>query len=294
MSKLSCFALPVMMAAGLAGCVSPPWRSPVLQVAADEQHPSRPRSSPLAKLEKSLLFYPTKYPKGDWHPPDLAFEDAWFEAADGTRLHGWYVPHDRPRAAVLYCHGNAGNIAHRAQVLRVLNGEIGVSVLIFDYRGYGRSEGEPNEAGVLADARAARAWLAQRTAVAQSEIVLMGRSLGGGVAVDLAAADGARALVLESTFTSIPDVGRAAYPWLPVRALMQTSLDSAAKIDKYGGPLLQSHGDADTIIPYKLGRRLYDAANEPKQFITIPGGKHNDPQTPEYYRALAAFLDQLP
>jgi len=123
--------------------------------------------------------------------------------------------------------------------------------------------------------------------------VLMGRSLGGAVAVDVAARDGARALVLESTFSSIPDLAAHAYPWLPVRQLLRTQLDSTGKIADYHGPLLQTHGDADTIIPLKLGRRVFEAANEPKQFVTFPGIDHNDPQPREYYDSLARFLDNL-
>ena len=244
-------------------------------------------------LEESLIFFPARYPEGDWQPEGLHFEDAWFRAADGTRLHGWYVPHEDPRAVVLFCHGNAGNLSHRAETLQVLRHDAGVSVLIFDYRGYGRSEGKPNEAGVLADARAARQWLARRAAVDPSEIVLMGRSLGGAVAVDLAAADGARALVVESGFTSIPDVAAYHYPWLPVRLVMRTRLDAVGKIAAYHGPLLQSHGDADTIVPYELGRRLFEAAGEPKKFITFPDLDHNDPQPLEYYEVLREFLDEL-
>ena len=131
------------------------------------------------------------------------------------------------RATVLYCHGNGGNVAYWADAARSLHDRVGVSVMLFDYRGYGRSEGKPSEAGVLADARAARAWLAKRAGIAENQIVLMGRSLGGGVAVDLAAADGARALVLESTFTSMPDVARRCFRLLPVRLLMQTQFNSA-------------------------------------------------------------------
>jgi len=249
--------------------------------------------SPLGKVETSLVFAPSRYPAGIWQPVGLAFEDAWFTSADGTRLHGWYVPHPRPRAVVLFCHGNAGNVAMWGDVLRILHDRMGVTAMGFDYRGYGRSEGTPSEAGVLADARAARAWLARRTGIAENQIVLMGRSLGGAVAVDLAAADGARALILESTFTSMPEVGQAAMPWLPVRALMQTRFDSLAKIPSYHGPLLQSHGTADRLVPFALGRRLFEAANDPKQFIKIPGGDHNDPQTDEYYAALAEFFDGL-
>ena len=223
----------------------------------------------MGNLEKSIVFAPNRYPDGDWRPAGLAFEDAWFTAKDGTRLHGWYAPHEQPRAVVLYCHGNGGNVALWADVLRILHDRLGVTAMGFDYRGYGRSEGTPSEAGVLADARAARTWLAQRAGVAENQIVLMGRSLGGAVAVDLAT-DGARGLVLESTFTSMPDVGQAMLPYLPVRLVMRTQFNSLAKIGKYHGPLLQSHGTGDRLIPYAMGRQLFAAANEPKQFMRSP------------------------
>ncbi len=245
-------------------------------------------------LENSLIYFPSVYPEGDWSPRGLAFEDAWFQAADGTRIHGWYVPKQNARAAVLFCHGNGGNLTHRVDTLMMLHRRIGVSVLIFDYRGYGRSKGKPSEAGVLADARAARAWLAARENTRDADVVLMGESLGGAVAVDLAARDGARALVLESTFSSLPDVAAYHYAWLPVRWAMRTQFDSVAKIGDYHGPLLQAHGDADTIVPLCFGRRLFEAAAEPKQFLLLHGHDHNDPLPPQFDDALAALVERLP
>lgn len=244
-------------------------------------------------FENSLIFFPSVYPDGDWSPHGLVFEDAWFEAPDGTKLHGWYVPHADPRAVILFAHGNAGNLSHRAGIVDDLVKRLGVSVMVFDYRGYGRSGGTPNEAGILADARAARRWLADKAGVDESQIVLMGESLGGGVMVDLAAHDGARALVLVNTFSSVSDVAAFHYPWLPVKLLMRTRLDSAAKIGDYHGPLLQFHGDRDTIIPLALAERLFDAANEPKRFVIIRGGDHNDPLTSAFFQALDQFLAKL-
>ncbi len=244
-------------------------------------------------IENMLIFIPSRHPEGVWQPAGLAVEDARFEADDQTRLHGWYVPCDDARAVVLYLHGNAGNITDRTDILRILHRDVGATVLILDYRGYGRSEGSPNERGILADARAARAWLAQREGIAEDQIVLLGRSLGGAVAVDLAAKDGARALVLESTFSSMPDVASHHYRWLRVRWLMRTRLDSASIIGAYHGPLLQSHGRADTIVPYRFGERLFEAANEPKQLITFPVGDHNAFPPNSYYKELAVFLDEL-
>ena len=248
----------------------------------------------MSLLENQLIFFPSVYPEGDWQPRGVAVEDAWFELTDGTRLHGWYVEAPDPRAIVLFAHGNGGNLSHRIDIVDALANSLGASVLVFDYRGYGRSKGRPSADGILADARAARRWLADRTGTPEPEIVLMGESLGGAVMVDLASVDGARALVLENTFSSLPDVAAHHYPWLPVRLVMRARLDSAAKIGNYRGPLLQFHSDADSIIPFDLGKRLFDAANEPKQFVTIPSADHNDPRTPTFYDQLDRFLDGLP
>ncbi len=244
-------------------------------------------------LENSLIFFPAKYPDGDWNPPGLVFEDAWFNAADGTKLHGWFVPHEHPRAVALFLHGNAGNISHREDMLRQLH-RLGVAVLAPDYRGYGRSEGSPSEAGVLADGRAARKWLAERAGIPESRIVLMGESLGGAVATLLAGESPPRALVLENVFCSLPEVATYHYPWLPVGALIRTQLNAGEAIKKYRGPLLQAHAGADTIVPLKLGRKLFAAANEPKQLLVIAGADHNDPRTPEFFDALDRFLEKLP
>jgi len=244
-------------------------------------------------FEDSLIFIPSPYPEGDWQPVGLRFEDVQFSSADGTPLHGWYVPHEQARGAVLFCHGNAGNITHRAEILRRLHDVSRVTVFIFDYRGYGRSKGRPKEAGVLADARAARDWLSRREGAEPGRLILMGESIGGAVAVDLAADQGARGLILESTFTSLRDLAAYHFPWFPVRQLMRTRLDSLAKIKSYRGPLLQSHGDCDTIVPYPFGQRLFDAANQPKQFVTFPGGDHNDLRDTGYYAKLGQFVAGL-
>jgi uncharacterized protein len=245
---------------------------------------------PLGRLERALVFVPRPPSVGDWHPQGFVFEDARFESADGTKLHGWFLPNEKPRAVVLFCHGNEGNVATWASALATLHDRAGVTLLGFDYRGYGRSEGVPSEAGILADARAARAWLARRTGIPESQIVLIGRSLGGAVAIDLASKDGARGLVVESTFTSAPELARALAPWLPLRLVMRTDLNSIAKIKNYHGPFLQSHGTEDRLVPYEMAQRLFAAANEPKRFVTIPKGGHNDPQSDEYYVALKEFL----
>jgi fermentation-respiration switch protein FrsA (DUF1100 family) len=244
-------------------------------------------------FENSFIYFPMNFKEDDWSPKGIAIEEAHFAAADGTKLHGWYAPHDKPTAMILFCHGNAGNITHRIDILRALHDQVGAAVLMFDYRGYGKSEGKPDEPGVLADARAARAWLAAKAGIAPERIVLMGESLGGAVAVDLAV-DGARGLILENTFSSMPDVAAHHYAWLPVRLVMQTQFDSAAKIKQYHGPLFQSHGDRDQIVPLRFAQRLFDAANEPKKFLLIEGADHNDPRPAGYFKKLREFLDCAP
>jgi fermentation-respiration switch protein FrsA (DUF1100 family) len=250
------------------------------------------RNGRIVPLENAII-YPASGPApADWRPLGLRCEDVQFESADGTRLHGLFCPVENPRAVVLYFHGNGGNITNTAGVLRLITEKLHATAFAFDYRGYGRSEGKPNERGVLADARAARRWLAERTGIQERDIVLYGLSLGGGVAVDLAAKDGARGLILESTFTSAPAVANDLLPMWP-GLLMFNRFNSLEKIADYRGPLLLSHGDADSLIPYAHGLRLFAAANEPKRFVPIAGADH-DWEPPEYYLAeLERFFDQL-
>jgi fermentation-respiration switch protein FrsA (DUF1100 family) len=245
-------------------------------------------------LENWLVYPAPRFPAGDWEARHLPHEDVHFTSADGTRLHGWFVEHPQPRAVMLYCHGNGEHIAYNDDLLALLRDKLRVSVFAFDYRGYGRSEGQPFERGILDDGEAAQAWLAERTGLAKKDIVIMGRSIGGGVAVHLAAKNGARGLILESTFSSLPDAAAGQFPWLPVGWLMKNRYDSVTKIAGYRGPLLQSHGDCDSLISLALAQKLFDAAGEPKEFYCVTGGDHNCLQPAEYYETLAAFLDKLP
>ena len=249
--------------------------------------------TPRMTLEERLIFHPRPFKIADERPRDAEFEDVMIDSQK-ARLHGWYQGVERPTAVVLYCHGNAGNIFSRGWVVRLFRDHLNCSVLVFDYRGYGKSTGVPSEAGVLADARAARRWLAQRAKIAEKDVVLVGTSLGGAVAVDLAAKDGTRALILGSTFTSLPDVASSFFFGMPTRWLINARLDSLSKIAAYHGPLFQTHGDADAIVPFALGQKLFAAANEPKQFIPLPGAGHNDPPTPELVQQLRRFLEALP
>ena len=249
----------------------------------------------LAALENSLVFPASGADVGNWNPAG-DYEDVHLTSADGTRLHGWFLPHENARGHVLHLHGNGGNIAYRWIIYDRIHQTLGVSVFALDYRGYGKSEGSPNEAGVIADAEAARAWLAERTGIHPAEVILYGESLGGGVAVDLASRTvdgkpGAKALILKKTFASLPDVAARVLPFLPVRLIMRNRFDSVAKIGRFNGPVFHIHGDPDGIVPIQSGRKLFEAANEPKEFLRIPDLDHNEIVPENFYqRQVDEFL----
>lgn len=249
----------------------------------------------LMLFEEALIFPAPNVPEKRW-AKDFQQEDVTFPSADGTVLHGWYFPvvgQEPAKGTLLYSHGNGDCVAFLDTFADMMRNRYSLNVLVYDYRGYGKSEGKPTGTGVLADGHAARKWLAEREHIAVDEIILMGRSLGGGVAVDLAANGGARGLIVESTFSRLSDVAAGQFPWLPVRLVMRTKIDSIDKIANYEGPLFQSHGNADSLIPIDHGKKLFDAANDPKEFFELEGLNHNDPQTIEYYELLHDFLDGI-
>lgn len=243
-------------------------------------------------FEESLIFVPSRYPDGDWQPAALDFQDVEFRAEDGVRLHGWYCPMRDDRAVVLVSHGNAGNLSHRAEEIRLWQQHLRVSVFIYDYRGYGRSEGSPNEQGLYADSRAAYRWLTQQE-VAADRVVLRGESIGAAVALQLALEVPHRALILESPFTSVVDMAKRQFPWVPVHWLLRNRFESDAKIARYRGRLLITHGTHDSIVPFQMGRRLFELASEPKTFHAIERADHNDVPWvggAAYFRAIDEFL----
>ncbi len=249
----------------------------------------------LSAFERWLVYPAPPHAGADWIAADLPHEDIHFTAHDGVRLHGWYVPHPNPRAAVLFCHGNGEHVARLAPTLALLRERTGVSVFAWDYRGYGHSGGKPHEKNLLADARAAQLWVAAREGIRPEDVVLYGRSLGGAVAVGLAAEHPVRGMVLERTFADMIETAAYHFPWLPVKWIMRNRYPSAQRIAAYQGPLLQTHGTADRIVPFEMGKRLFDAATTPhKRFFVVEGGDHNGPQPDEFYEALGEFLDELP
>ncbi len=245
-------------------------------------------------LETMLVYPIPPLARGDWHPAGLDFEDVHFTSADGTKLHGWFVERPDARRAILYCHGNGENVGMNADVVGQLSQALDASVFIFDYRGYGHSEGSPTEAGCIADGLAAQRWLAARIGQQTSDVIVMGRSIGGAIATAVAAEQGARALVLVNSFSRMVDVAANHYPWLPVRLVMKNRYDSVARMRKYDGPVFQSHGTADWIVPIHFGRELFAAApHAQKQFVEYEGLGHNDPEPHSYYTKLETFLDDV-
>jgi len=249
-------------------------------------------------FQRRLIYFPF----GDVPVPRLVglavAEPVVFPTTDGLRLHGWLVPPLEPRAGatILVFNGNAGHRGFRSTLAAALR-ERGYGVLLFDYRGYGGNPGTPTEEGLAADARAARAFLLSRSEAAATRLVYFGESLGSGVATRLAAEHRPAALVLRSPFTSMTDVGAFHYPLLPVRWLLSDRFDTASRIAGLGCPLLVVAGDQDTVVPYAQSRRVFDAAAEPKRFVTIAGADHNDAALadgPDVIEAIDRFLKAMP
>lgn len=221
----------------------------------------------------------------------LDFEAVTLTTVDGIRLDGWFVPAAPARATLLFFHGNAGNISHRLDSLRLFH-QLGLSVLIIDYRGYGRSEGEPTESGIYRDADAAWRYLTETRGIPADEILLLGRSFGGAVAAYLASQHATLGLVLESTFTSAPEMAAELYPWLPARWLTRVTYDTRSRLADVRMPLMIVHSRDDEIIPFSQGKKLYEAGNPPKQFLEL-NGSHNYGHMSNadlYYRGLDGFI----
>ena len=246
-------------------------------------------------IERYFIYFPER--RLAWTPTDmgLEFEDLRFHAADGTGLHGWLVPGDG-EIALLWFHGNAGNIGDRVELLAELHRELGIPILILEYRGYGDSDGKPSEPGLYMDAEAALGALTERLALPTEGVAVFGQSLGSAVAVELATRQRTAGLILEAPFTSAREMARRHYPWLPMGRLMRTRFDSLSKIGEVGAPLLIVHGADDEIVPVAMAEKLLAAAREPKRLLEIPGATHNDAHLvgrSEYFAPIREFVSEL-
>lgn len=223
----------------------------------------------------------------------LEYESLQLETEDGMRLHAWFIPAAQTGPAVLFFHGNAGNISHRLDSIRIFH-TLDLDVFIFDYRGYGRSTGKPSEQGVYRDAEAAWRHLTETRGIDPHRIILFGRSLGSAVAAWLGARTRPGAVILESPFTSVPDMAAKLYPLAPVRLLVRLEFNTLAVVQDIHAPLLVLHSRQDEIIPFSHGKKIYEAARESKRFIELRGG-HNDGfivTGDAYVYGLRAFIDE--
>lgn len=225
-------------------------------------------------LQSKLIYHPTRGYTSTPAGAGLAFDTLVLETNDGVKITAWYVPHEQPAGTILVCHGIGGNLSDRISTISGLH-VMGFNVLAIDYRGFGMSEGSPSEEGTYADADAAWRYLVEVKKEPPERITLFGRSMGGAVAIDLASKRTIRALVTESTFTTLLELGNLHYPWLPIRWMLSYRYDSMAKISGITCPKLFLHGRRDELIPIEHGRRLFEAAGEPKTFIETRGGHTN-------------------
>ncbi|MGF1580892.1 MAG: alpha/beta hydrolase [Gemmataceae bacterium] len=252
-------------------------------------------SAGCSSLERGLVYYPVRSPRKSL-PPDAPVKDVYLTSRDNNLIHARWAPHPDSKGALLLCHGNAGNLEHRGELVHKLWSTQKLSVLIFDYPGYGQSTGEPSEEGCFASARAAYEWLSKTQNVDPSEIVICGQSLGGAVAVQLASERPHKALVLVRTFTSIPDVARANSIFGSVAApIMSERFASFEAIQKCRRPVFFAQADKDELIPFHHTERLQQSLPEsvPRVMHVLRGLGHNDPLPADFYATLREFLNDV-
>ena len=243
-----------------------------------------------------MVFQPSTVMEGSPGDLERPYEDVFFKASDGTRLNGWFYPANTnvTGLVVLVCHGNAGNLSHRLSLIDILR-KAGASVFAFDYRGFGRSEGKPSEKGVYLDADAAFEWLRSR-GFCQTNIIALGESLGGGVVCELSTRKQLAGLILQSTFTSVPDVAAEMISWLPVRLLLTTRFNNHDKLKRINIPVLVLHGRKDTIIPFRHAEKNFAVIPTRSKYFAELDGDHNDASTvsaKKYEWAVTEFLTKL-
>lgn len=252
----------------------------------------------LRLFEKHFIFFPN-YPDrlaGNWSPRGLQNQDAWFRSSDGTKLHAWWIPSEGAAFTFLAFHGNAGNISDRAEIYKFLK-QIPANVLAVEYRGYGKSEGAPSERGLYLDAEAALDYLVASKGISSGKIIAYGQSLGTAVAAHLASRREVGGLVMEAPFPSARAVARQRlwfFPGLPL--ILWGQLDTETALEGVRAPILVVHCVDDPVIPFQLGKVVYDKAHEPKSFLSIQGQRHEEasiisPQN--YQKQIQIFLSTL-
>jgi pimeloyl-ACP methyl ester carboxylesterase len=241
-------------------------------------------------IENRLVYFPTRAEEL-WNPPPVAaIQDVNYTSPGGTEIHAWWLPATPDAPVLVLFPGNAGNLSGRGETIVRMRERLGTSVLIFDYPGYGKSSGKPNEAACYDAAEGALQWLRDEKEIASERVILYGESLGGGVATEMATRHPCRALVLVKTFTSLPAAAKRHYPWLPCHWLMSNRFDNLSKLADVRCPVFVVGATADRVIPYEQAEALNKAANEPKHLFRDAGSDHNDPLPDEVWDELRAFL----
>lgn len=248
-------------------------------------------------MQPRLIYYPNVPGRELTGTPadiGLDFEAIALTTDDGVHLSAWFIPHPAARATLLFFHGNAGNISQRLESIRLFH-ELRLAVFIIDYRGYGESEGTPSEEGTYRDAAAAWRYLLDERHLAPARIVVFGRSLGSAIAAELASHTRPAGLIIESAFTSVPNMAARLYPWLPVRWLSRYRYDTERSLDAVACPVLVIHSREDELIPYAEGERLFAHAREPKRFLPLQGGHGNGflVSRENYVRGIDDFLGEV-
>jgi len=244
-------------------------------------------------FQSKLVYYPDKTITIEPSSAGLDFKNVFLTTSDGLKIHGWFIHNDKSKDVLLFCHGNGGNISGRIGIVREFY-DLGLSVFIFDYRGYGKSEGKPNEKGTYKDVDAAWKWLAEEKKYSNDNIYVIGRSLGGAVALYITEKENPEKLILDSTFLSVADMAKHQLPFLPVFLIPLYKYSNKERIKKIQCPVLIIHSKSDDIIPYNQGSELFKLAKDPKTFLEIRGS-HNDgffESQDQYLKAVKEFISK--
>ena len=247
-------------------------------------------------LESLFVFHPSPWEDRNWtNLSGLPLEEAWIPVDETVTVFGWWVDAGPTTPVFLWCHGNAGNISHRLENIKQLFRR-GISLLIFDYRGYGRSSGNPSEAGLYQDAKAAYDYLLHQRKISPDRLILFGRSLGAGVAAEIGLHRPAAGIILEGSFPSIQAMADHHYWGLPASWVMDADFNLAQKVRALQLPIFVIHGEADSIVPITLGRQVFEAAQEPKRWYAVAGAGHNDVPFvggEAYFREIVGFIQKV-
>jgi fermentation-respiration switch protein FrsA (DUF1100 family) len=244
-----------------------------------------------ARIENFFVFFPQKAFAQTPADLNLDYEEVYFDTAEGKRLHGWFFPLEKERPVILFCHGNAGNISHRLDNIRLLLNHR-LQVFIFDYRGYGKSEGAPSEIGIYTDGLTAYDYLVDKRHLAPEQIIPFGRSLGAAVAIEISLKKRVRSVITESAFTSTKDMAKGMGIFRLISTFLPAHYNVLEKILHVHVPKLIVHGERDEIVPFSMGQRIFDAANMPKYFYSLKEAGHNDTYVAggdEYFRTITTF-----